>query len=47
LGKDTEIAFSVAAERHVPTGALPTVVRHLWAAGGPEPDPTVTPGQIG
>lgn len=30
LGKDTEIAFSVAAEHDVSTGALTTVVRHLW-----------------
>ena len=37
LGKDTEIAFSVAAERRVPTGALPAVVHHLWEAPDPAP----------
>jgi len=47
LGKDTEIAFSVAAERHVATGALPTVVRHLWEVDGPGSDPTKTQDQSG
>ena len=37
LGKDSEIAFSVARQLGAPTGFLEAIVEHLWASGGDPP----------